>query len=216
MADPVHRDSGAAIDVFLERKDHEHTVGDPLHRPQAAGPPRPELRTDVVHHRHTEPSQPPGEPEVEIWKVDRHEDVGPVRLGVGKQPPVRRVRPRQHARDLEQAGDRQALEVGNQAGSRITQPLTAEAGDLCRRIELANLARERAGVQVAGRFAARDHHAHESDSLVPAAVAQLGLVKRAGSSGMLYPTLCTRRLTNGCPPLRTVAPNATLTPPMLR
>ena len=54
VADKLHVDTRTAIEGLFEREDHQHTIGDPPHRLQAARPPRPQLRADVVDHRHAE------------------------------------------------------------------------------------------------------------------------------------------------------------------
>ena len=102
------------------------------------------------------------EAEIEVGKVDRDEHVGPGRLGVGQEPAVDRVRAGQHARHFEEAGHRQALEIGDEVGTSAAKLLAAEAGDDRGWIELEKLAGERAGVQVPGRLAAGNHDAHGS------------------------------------------------------
>ena len=77
MADEFHRHTGGAIQIHFERKDHEHPVDVLLHRLHAAGPPRPQLRADVIHDRNPERVDRGHEPEVEVREIDRDEDVGP-------------------------------------------------------------------------------------------------------------------------------------------
>ena len=71
MADELYGYAGIAIQLFLERKDHQHAVGDALDHPHAALAPRPQLRTDVVDDRDAELFYGAGEPEIEIRKVNR-------------------------------------------------------------------------------------------------------------------------------------------------
>jgi hypothetical protein len=103
-----------------------------------------------------------GQPEIEVGKIDRDEDVRPGCRGVGHEPAVDRIRARQHARYLQESGDRETLKIGDEARASIAEPLAAEPGDDRRWIEIEQLARERAGVEVAGRFAAGDQDAHDS------------------------------------------------------
>ena len=124
------------------------------------------------------------EPEVEVGKVDRDEHVGP--LAPRRAGPAadrsRRSRGRTRATSSK-PGDRHAAEVPTSVAPRGAQAIAAEAGDRRARCGAQDLGGQRAGVQVAGRLAARDHHAHaEGDQ-------PLELVKSAGSSGTLYSTL---------------------------
>src|SRR5204863_2096099 len=57
----VDRDTGIAVNLFLEREDDEHPIGDLADRFQATRPPRPDLRADVIHDRHSEILDLPGQ-----------------------------------------------------------------------------------------------------------------------------------------------------------
>ncbi len=54
MPDELDRHAGVAIDRFLERKNHEHAIGDRADGLQPAGTPGPDLRADVVDDRDAE------------------------------------------------------------------------------------------------------------------------------------------------------------------
>ncbi len=160
MADPFDWNVGLSIDLFLERKDDQHAIGNAPHRLDPAGPPRPELGGDVVNDRHAEALHGVREAEVEIGEVDGDEHVG-TRLGrVCHELPVHGVRTRQHARNLEQTGDRQPLEVRDQTGAASAQAFASEAGDRRRRIARQDLARERAGIEISRRLTAGDQDPH--------------------------------------------------------
>ena len=160
VPDPLDRDARALVDLFLEREDDEHAIGNPLHRLHPPRPPGPQLRTDVVDDGNAELAQRVREAEIEIGIVDGDEHIGLQRRRVGDHPAVDAVRARQHARDFQEAGHRQPFEVRHQARARAPELLAAEAGDHGRGIDLEDLAREGAGVHVAGRLAAGDHDAH--------------------------------------------------------
>ena len=115
MAHPLDRHTCALVDLDLEGKDDQHAVGDALHRLHPSRPPRPQLRADVVHDRHAELAHRMGEPEIEVGEVDRDEHIGPGFRGVRQESAIDRVGPRQHARHLQQPGDRKALKVGDEA-----------------------------------------------------------------------------------------------------
>ena len=72
-----------------------------------------------------------------------------------------------------------------------------------------DLARERAGIQVAGRLAAGDHDAHGSRTYkrkaLIAAAKPSRAVKRSAARGMLYSKVRTRRVAAGRPSLWTTA-----------
>ena len=162
MAYPLDRDSGAPVDLFLEGKDDQHAIGDALHGLHPSRAPGPQLRADVVHHRHAEPSHRVCQPEIEVRVIDRHEHVRPGGLGMRQEPAIDRVRAGQHARHLEKARHRQTLKVGNQLGAGAAKPLAAETGNGRGWIDLEKFAGERAGVHVPGRLAAGNHDAHGS------------------------------------------------------
>ena len=54
-----------------------------------------------------------------------------------------------------------AARAGTALIDNVAQTIAAQAGDRSVRRGAQDLGRERPGVQVAGRLAARDHHAHE-------------------------------------------------------
>ena len=86
--------------------------------------------------------------------------------------------------------------VRNQLAAGGGELRPADAANVNRGIERAELAGQRAGVEVAGRLAARQHEARGQGA---------GRVNRAGSSGGLIAMTLTRRSSIGCPPRRTVA-----------
>src|SRR6058998_1658720 len=74
MSDEFDRHAGVAINLLLERKDHEDEVRDLADRLQAAGAPRPDLRADVVDDGNAEPLELTRQRKVEIRKIDRDGD----------------------------------------------------------------------------------------------------------------------------------------------
>jgi hypothetical protein len=162
MADELHVDAGVPVEGFLERKDHQHARHVTLHRPHASGPPRPQLRADVVDDRHAEPTHGSHQPEVEIGKIDGDEDVRPVRPRALRQPPDHRQRSRDDANGLGEAGDRELPEVAEQARAGGAQTRPAEPGDLRLGLPAKDLGGQRPGVQIAGRFTAGDQDPHRS------------------------------------------------------
>ena len=72
VADPGHLGPVTAVEVDLEGEEHHHQVdhlGDGANPP---APPGPDLRTDVVEHRHPPPLQLTGEAQVELREIDQH------------------------------------------------------------------------------------------------------------------------------------------------
>ena len=53
---------------------------------RAARPPRPDLRADVVDHRHTQPLDRRREAEIEVGKIDQDQRVRPIGPGGGDEP----------------------------------------------------------------------------------------------------------------------------------
>ena len=66
MADELHRHARLAVDRFLERKDHQHAIGDRADRLQPPGAPRPDLRADVVDDRNAERADAARQRKVEV------------------------------------------------------------------------------------------------------------------------------------------------------
>ena len=75
---------------------------------------------------------------------------------------IHRVRIGQHAQRLDETGDREAAKVADETAAGGAKVVAAEAEDVNRGILRAESFDERAGVQIAGRLAARQHHSHES------------------------------------------------------
>ena len=158
VADETHRDPRIAIDRRLEREDDQSQVDEPSHRPEAPAPPRPHLGADVVDHGHPEAPHGRGHAEVDLGEIDGDEHVGPIRAGARHQPAVGGVRSRHDRQRLRESGHRQSPVVGDELAPALPEPLAAEPEDPRFRIDRANLTRQRAGVEIAGRLPARDQH----------------------------------------------------------
>src|ERR1051326_1315688 len=76
VSDVLHRDAGVAVNRFFERKYDQHPIHDRAHRLHASGSPGPQLRTDVVDDGNAEPFDAACQREVEIGKIDDHQNVG--------------------------------------------------------------------------------------------------------------------------------------------
>ena len=206
MADELHWHPAISIDLLLERKNHEHKIGNRANGFQASGAPGPDLGADVINDRHAEPFEVSCERKVEVGEIDRDERVG--RLGAGRRGelPKRRPRSRDNHDRLGQAGNRQPAVIGDQASARGRQLRSAEAGDVDAGVDRPQLARKRAGVQIAGRLAARHHETRQGS----------GRLKREGSNGSLKTMLVTFRSRTGLPPRTTFARKATWMPSTAR
>ena len=103
------------------------------------------------------------------------------------QPAARRKRSRQLGDRLRQPGDRDVAVIVHEraAGRRELRP--AEAGDANGGIEGQQLARQRAGIEIAGRLAAREQEAGAQEA---------GRLNSAASIGVLIFTSMTRRSTD--------------------
>ena len=223
MPDERHRHARRFVERRLERKDHQHAIGDALHRLQPAAAPGPELRADVVHDGHAALVQRARGKEIEIGKVDRDEDVGRRLFRRAHQRAIVLPRPGNHAQRFGEAGHREPLEVPHERRAGRAKAIAAEAGDHGAGLELQDLGGQRAGVQIAGRLAARDHHAqaipigHDCVRLCwSVAVGQLGFVKSPGGSGTLKRTVFTSRSRGDSPARRTTVWNGTWMPLTLR
>ena len=104
-----------------------------------------------------------GQPEIEVREVDDDERVGTVRARPGHQPAQRGVRSRNLPDRLGQPGDRHTAIVLEQRAARGRELRSAQAADGDLRIDRAQLAHERAGVQIAGRLAAGNQETRAQD-----------------------------------------------------
>ena len=114
VPDELDGDADPLVDLRLEREDDQHAIDEPLHRRQAAGAPRPQLRADVVDDGDAQPVHGLAEAEVEVREVDQHQDVRPPLAGRRDEPSIHRVRARQLLRHLDDAGDAQPAVVADQ------------------------------------------------------------------------------------------------------
>ena len=157
---PHERDGDVrlAIQRRLERKDDEGPGHEPLHGPEPPAPPRPRLRADVVDDGDAEGRDRRAEPEVDLRKVDGHEDVGAFRPRRLHQPAIRSPGMRQHRHRLGQSGGGQPGAVRGQPASRRRELRAPQPEDLRTGTQPADLGGQGARVQIAGRLAAREHH----------------------------------------------------------
>ena len=146
MSDELHRHAGIAIDLFLERKDHEHAIDEPLHHLHAALAPRPELRADVIDDGHAELLDRRGETEIEVGKIDQDERVRLLGARGIDQPVEGGERFGEHANRLDEPRHAEAAIVREQLAAAGHQPLAAEPEDGGVGLPAANFDCEGAGV----------------------------------------------------------------------
>ena len=151
-------DPRVAVQPRLEREDDESPGHEAPHGPEPAAPPRPRLRADVVDDGDAEGRDGGADPEVDLGKVDGHEDVGAFRPRRPHEAAVGPPGVRQHRQRLGQSGGGEPGVVGGEAPSRRRELSSSEPEDLRARAQPADLARQGARVQVARRLAAREHH----------------------------------------------------------
>ena len=119
------------VERRLERKDHEHAIGDALDRLHAARPPGPQLRADVVDDRHADAcaARARGSKLKSGKSIGDEHVAGASASRAAHQRAIEPPRARQDAHRFGQAGDRQAAEIADERGARGAQPIAAEAGD---------------------------------------------------------------------------------------
>ena len=172
VPDELDGHGGSLVDLRLEREDRQDQRHEAAHRVQPSFAPGPQLRRDVVDHRHAGGVQRRAEAEVEVGKVDRDEDVGRMAPRLGHQPSIEPPRPRQLLHDLGEAGHAVVAIVLVEGGPGGGQPRPAEADDLDAGLAAAQLLGERGRVEVAARFPAGDEDArHRAGGDVPGASA---------------------------------------------
>ena len=149
MADELDRHAGIAVERFFEGKNHQHAIGDALHRPHPVPAPGPELRADVVNDRDAQLLDRCRQPEIEIGEIDDDQRVGLFRSRGVNQPVHHGKRARHDAKRFDEAGHADAAVVGEELASPGHQTLTAKAENGGGGIAAPNFDGERAGVQVA-------------------------------------------------------------------
>ncbi len=87
--------------------------------------------------------------EVEVWEIDRDEDVGAPRRGRVAKAAQHVPRPSQHRRHFDQARHRHALVGADKFGAGRAKTRSAKAKDLDARLDRAEGLDESLGVQVA-------------------------------------------------------------------
>ena len=131
--------AAAGVERRLEREDDRQPVHAPRDRAYPAAPPGPDLRADVVEHRHAGPLGGAREPQVELGEVDQDAEVGRVlaqlrgracgrRASSGAQP-ARRLDDAD-GRDL--AGIDQRLHARLRAAAAPPMPKTSTSGTRAR------------------------------------------------------------------------------------
>ena len=129
---PDELDSGEArrIQRRLEGEHDRETVhasGDLAH---AAAAPRPDLRTDVVQHRHACPLGPPRQPEIELRKVDQHAEIRRILSDTAGEFAVCAHEGAQTPCPLEQTDGCHLGRIGHGLHARLAQPLAPDAEHL--------------------------------------------------------------------------------------
>ena len=193
MADELHWHPAISIDLLLERKNHEHKIGNRANGFQASGAPGPDLGADVIDDRHAEPFDLRRETKVEVRRVEDNERIGTLGARGGDEAAERRQRSRHLGNGFGQSGDRDVAVVVDDASAGRLELRSAQAGNRQRRIERPQLARERAGIQIAGRFPARQQKADAQEA---------GRLNSVGSIGELILMALARRSTVCGPTLR--------------
>jgi len=145
------------------------------------------------------------EPKIEIGRIDDDERVGTVRSSRVDQQPPRLEQPWDLGDRFGDAGDGEAAIIGQQFAACVCEMWSAEPGDGDVRFQSLQLAHQRAGVQVAGRFRAGEHQAK----------AQEGRLNRAASTGTLSLKSVIRRSID-CAPFFRAPEKANWTPSIAR
>ena len=193
MADELDRHPAFPIDRFLERKDHQDPIRDPTDRLQPAGTPGPDLRADVIDDRHAELLDGRREAEIEVGRIDDDERVGTLGARRRDQAAQCGKRTRHFRNRFRQPGDGDVAIVVDQAAPGGFELRAAEAGDGQRWLERAQLAGQRAGIEIAGGFTARQQKPNAQEA---------GRLNSAGSIGVLNWTSVTFRSIVTGPALR--------------
>src|SRR3954462_9602473 len=155
MSDELDRAAGVPVNRLFERKDHEHAIGNGLNRLDATGPPRPDLRADVVDDRNPKRLEVAGEADIEAEIVDDDEDVWTVGSGGRHEATFGRIQGGERRDDFRETGDGEPAIIGEQPAAAPNKLGAAASADFARRRKRVQLARECASIEIARRFTAR-------------------------------------------------------------
>jgi hypothetical protein len=160
VAHELDRHAAPLVDRRLERKDHQHAIGNGANGREPSGARRPDLRADVVDDRNPEPFDRRRQAEVEPGEIDEDERVRAFRPRRRDEAAPGREQSRQLGDPRDHAGDRELAVVIDEKAAGGREPGAAESGDGQRGVEREELVRQRAGVEVAGRLTAGQEEAN--------------------------------------------------------
>src|ERR1700733_7353614 len=110
-------DSTVAIKLLLEGKNHQRFIDVISQQPQSSLPPRPELRSDVVHRGYASFFHFAGDPPVKGRRINDDGEVRLAFIGFLDQVVEQAVDLWQVAEDFRDADDRQIFGVGHRLAS---------------------------------------------------------------------------------------------------
>src|SRR5262245_41563001 len=129
VPDKLHRHPGFPVDLLLERKYHQHAIGQALDCRHPPPPPGPDLGADVIDDGNAERLDGSAEAEIEVRKVDEDERLRLFRSGGFHQTAHHAQRTWNDAEGLHQPGYAQTTVVGEQlpaAGDHALAPKTKD------------------------------------------------------------------------------------------
>ena len=141
MPDEGRVDAVVAEQLLLERQNHRGLRHRARQRLHAAGARRPHLRRDVVQHRHARLGGDLGDLHVEAAVVDEHDERDVAALHARAKLVASAEILRQALERLDEAHDRELLDVLDELDAGVAHPVAADAGERERRARARELAR---------------------------------------------------------------------------
>ena len=160
-----------AVEIFLERKDHEHLIDVAGYLLDASAAPGPQLRRDVVDDADSQCLAAPGQAQIEIGIVHEHHRVGalaPDRLYQLLEDPSEGWQMPEH---VEQPDDSHLPGVMQHAHSLPRQQIPSDAERFQMGVEAFQMANHFGGVQIAGGLAGDDGQLHGRPPAIGCSVA---------------------------------------------
>ena len=162
MADELRTHAVLIVEALFERQQAQHQIDGFMDAARPALPPRPDLRTHVLHRRNAGGAQVARQAQIEFRRIDADEHVRPGRQEQAPNACAQTQQPRQMAQDLEQAHDGERFGGLPGLASRSLHLRAGNAEEFSARREPAQRMNQIGAQRVARRFARHQTHPQRS------------------------------------------------------
>ena len=155
----LDRNPGLLVDLLLEVKEAEHLVDAVLELPEPPSPPRPDLRTHVVHDADVSLPELLGQAQVEVGEINEHGQLRPATVHLRQQGLEGPVDARQAAEDLGDADHRDGVGIHRGVDAGAAHGFAAAAENLHLTQARAQGRGQLGAIDLAGPLAGHQHEA---------------------------------------------------------